>query len=99
MADTRTQIQARYDAKNRKTISLKLNLNYDMDIITALESAESVNGYIKQALRDYTARIGSAPKKYPPTRYSNELYGCPKCGKEIATDMDFCPYCGIPFDK
>lgn len=60
MADTRTQIQARYDAKNRKTITLKLNYNYDMDIIEQLDSVKSVNGYIKQAIRAYMA--GSAPK-------------------------------------
>ena len=60
MADTRTQIQARYDSKNRKTIALKLNYNYDMDIIKQLDSVESVNGYIKQAIRAYMA--GSVPK-------------------------------------
>lgn len=58
MADTRTQIQARYDAKNRKTITLKLNINYDGDIIETLDKQESVNGYIKQAIREKIARTG-----------------------------------------
>ena len=56
MADTRTQIQARYDAKNRKTITLKLNYNYDGDIIETLEKQESVNGYIKEAIREKITR-------------------------------------------
>lgn len=62
MADTRTQIQARYDAKNRKTVSLKLNYNYDMDIINKLDSVESVNGYIKQLIREDLARTGKKEK-------------------------------------
>ena len=64
MADTRTQIQARYDSKNRKSFAVKLNYNYDMDIIEKLESVESTNGYIKQLIRDDIARTrtGSAPK-------------------------------------
>ena len=64
MADTRTQIQARYDAKNRKSFALKLNYNYDGDIIEKLESVDSVNGYIKQLIRDDIARprTDSVPK-------------------------------------
>ena len=63
MADTRTQIQNRYDAKNRKTFSIKLNLNYDMDVIEKLQSVESINGYIRQLIRDDIARTcpGSVP--------------------------------------
>ena len=62
MADTRTQIQARYDAKNRKSFAIKLNYNYDTDIIEKLKTVESVNGYIKQLIRDDIARTGSVPK-------------------------------------
>jgi len=62
MADTRTQIQARYDAKNRKSFAIKLNYNYDSDIISKLESVESVNGYIKQLIREDITRTGSVPK-------------------------------------
>lgn len=56
MADSRTVIQARYDSKNRKSFAIKLNYNYDQDIIDKLESVESVNGYIKQLIRDDIAR-------------------------------------------
>ena len=59
MADTRTQIQSRYDAKNRKTFSMKLHLAYDSDIIEKLQSVESINGYIKQLIRSDLARTYS----------------------------------------
>lgn len=56
MAFTRTEIQARYDSNNRKSFAIKLNYNYDMDIIEKLEKVESMNGYIKQLIRDDIAR-------------------------------------------
>lgn len=62
MADSRTTIQARYDSKNRKSYALKLHLTYDNDIIQRLNSVESINGYIKQLIREDIARTGSAPK-------------------------------------
>lgn len=65
MADSRTVIQARYDAKNRKTYTLKLNINYDMDIIEKLSSVESVNGYIRDLIRADITRTGSAPESVP----------------------------------
>ena len=66
MADTRTQIQARYDAKNRITISIKLNKKYDSEIIEKLEQVESMQGYIKQLIRDDISRTcsDSSVKKY-----------------------------------
>lgn len=63
MADSRSTIQARYDAKNRKSFAVKLNYNYDMDIINKLETVESVNGYIKQLIRDDIRR--SVPDSVP----------------------------------
>ena len=62
MADSRTVIQARYDSKNRKSFAVKLNYNYDQDIIDKLATVESVNGYIKQLVRDDITRTNSAPK-------------------------------------
>ena len=56
MAMTNTERQARYDAKNRKTYTMKFNLNYDGDIIEKLEQVESVNGYIRQLIREDLAR-------------------------------------------
>ena len=59
MAMTRTQIQARYDAKNRKTFALKFNYKYDSDIIEKLSSVESVNGYIRKLILEDLARNGN----------------------------------------
>ena len=56
VAMTRTEIQAKYDSKNRKTYTMKFNLNYDGDIIEKLEQVESVNGYIRQLIREDIAR-------------------------------------------
>lgn len=63
MADSRTVIQARYDSKNRKSFAIKLNRKYDSDVIDKLESVESINGYIKQLIRDDIARTLPVPKQ------------------------------------
>ena len=65
MAFTRTEIQARYDSKNRKSFAIKLNYNYDMDIIEKLEAVESMNGYIKQLIREDIAREKSMQETKP----------------------------------
>lgn len=46
----------KYDAKSTKQIHLKLNLKTDADIIAVLESAQSVQGYIKALIRADIAR-------------------------------------------
>ena len=43
---------AKYDAANTKQIHLKLNLKTDADILEQLEKQESVQGYIKQLIRE-----------------------------------------------
>ena len=58
MAMTRTEIQKRYDAKHRKTITINLSLENDKDIIEQLEQVESMQGYIKQAIRHYIKTAG-----------------------------------------
>lgn len=74
MADTRTAIQARYDAKNRKPFSFKLHLKYDADIIKKLESVESMSGYIKQLIREDIARTCSVPVSAPKTYHIKPEY-------------------------
>ena len=44
--------QARYDAKSCRRYGLKLNLKTDADIIAKLESVESIQGYIKELIRN-----------------------------------------------
>lgn len=50
-----TEAQARatkkYQAKNTKMMTIRLNLNTDADIIAKLESVESKQGYIKELIR------------------------------------------------
>lgn len=41
----------KYDKKNTKRISLKLNLATDADILKKLESEKNVQGYIKKLIR------------------------------------------------
>lgn len=42
---------ARYDANNTVRISLKFNLNTDIDILDKLESVANKTGYIKELIR------------------------------------------------
>ena len=42
----------KYDLANTKQYHLKLNLNTDADIIRQLEQQESIQGYIKELIRD-----------------------------------------------
>ena len=65
MAFTRTEIQARYDSKNRKSFAIKLNYNYDLDVIQKLETVKSMNGYIKQLIRDDIEREKAKHEKKP----------------------------------
>lgn len=65
MAFTRTEIQSRYDSKNRKSFAIKLNYNYDMDIIEKLDAVESMNGYIKQLIREDINREKAKREKKP----------------------------------
>ena len=57
--------QTRYDSKHCRTYGLKLNHETDADIIAKLASVPSMQGYIKQLIRDDIARTQSAPKKHP----------------------------------
>ena len=84
----------KYDSTNTRQFHLKLNLNTDQDIIRQLERQDSTQGYIKQLIR---RDIATPPRKYPPTRYSDTLYGCGICGHEL-TNEKACPFCGQTVD-
>lgn len=43
---------ARYNAKSSRFFSLKLNVNLDAELIERLESADSVNGYLRRLIRE-----------------------------------------------
>ena len=44
--------QQRYDAKSTVRVGLKLNTNTDADIIAKLKSVDSMQGYIRQLVRN-----------------------------------------------
>lgn len=56
MVKKATVNQYRYDASHVKHYHLKLNLIIDSDIIEKLSTVESMQGYIKQLIRDDIAR-------------------------------------------
>lgn len=53
MAQSEAQRRAKdkYDAKTKKGIYLKLNVNTDADILEKLASVDNVQGYIKELIR------------------------------------------------
>lgn len=62
MAKNTSIIQARYDKAHCRTYGLKLNLETDSDIIAKLATVDSMQGYIKQLIREDIARAYSVPK-------------------------------------
>lgn len=53
MKTTEAQLKAtaKYQKKNTRMFTLRLNLNTDMDIINKLEQVKNKQGYIKQLIR------------------------------------------------
>ena len=52
----RRRYKVEWDAANTRHIGIKLNARTDADIIQALEGLDSVQGYIKQLIREDIAR-------------------------------------------
>lgn len=48
----------KYDAKHTKQYHFKLNLETDADIIQQLEKQNSMQGYIKQLIRQDMKKVG-----------------------------------------
>ncbi len=55
-SDSQLQAQSRYDAKHTKSYSLKLNMKTDAEIIRWLHTKQSIQGSIKQLIRDQIKR-------------------------------------------
>lgn len=51
-SEAQRKATARYDANNTVRISLKFNLNTDIDILDKLENVANKTGYIKELIRD-----------------------------------------------
>lgn len=43
---------ARYNAKSSRHYGIKLNVKTDADLIARLDSADSINGYIRRLIRE-----------------------------------------------
>lgn len=56
MAKKHSIAQAKYDSTHCKYFSFKFNLETDSDIISKLAEQESMQGYIKQLIREDIAR-------------------------------------------
>ena len=52
LTDAKRRAIQKYDASNTKQIHLKLNIKTDADILAQLEKQASVQGYIKDLIRD-----------------------------------------------
>ena len=59
---THTEAQMRYDKANRRVYGFRLHNEIDSDIIAKLASVDSMQGYIKQLIREDIARTCSVPK-------------------------------------
>lgn len=64
MPTKHTIAQAKYDSVHRRSYYFQLHRDIDKDIIDKLASVPSMQGYIKQLIRDDIARTcsASAPK-------------------------------------
>mgnify|MGYP007012584663 CR=1 FL=1 len=67
MAKKRSEIQAKYDREHCKYYSFKFHTENDSDIIARLAEVDSMQGYIKQLIRDDISRTStcSVPKPTP----------------------------------
>lgn len=74
MATKASISHARYDSVHCKAYGLKLNLKTDKDIIERLASVPSMQGYIKQLIREDIARTRSVPVSAPKTYHIKPEY-------------------------
>lgn len=49
--EAQIKAQAKYDAKNTRQVSMKLNRNTDKDVLDKLDEVPSKQGYIKELIR------------------------------------------------
>ena len=63
MPKTHTERQMRYDKEHRRVYGFRLHNDIDADIIAKLASVPSMQGYIKQLIRDDIARTQTDTKQ------------------------------------
>lgn len=57
MTDAQKQASQKYDKKNTRLFTIKLNYNTDADLISLLESQKNIQGFIKTVLNEWLRRI------------------------------------------
>lgn len=68
MATKHTISQAKYDREHRRTYGFRLHNELDKDIIEKLASVPSMQGYVKQLIREDIARTRSVSAPVPETK-------------------------------
>ena len=66
------------------------------DRYKAGEEVEESTKALCDAIKDREASMGEYEKKIAKIKGASE---CPKCGKMVAKDMAYCPYCGEKIDR
>ena len=90
--------QQEYIHDNIKFVNIPFNMKNgeDVELFEYLNSIEGKKAtYMKQLIR---RDMVIEPIRYPPTRYSEELCGCPLCKHEVKPEADSCEYCGVKLD-
>ena len=96
--DNKVYQNAYHKAMKTKLISFNPANADDMELWEFLSAKGKGNviPYIKELIRK---DIAARPKKYPPTRYSDTLYGCASCGYELPSGKPkVCTNCGQLID-
>lgn len=57
MTEAQRKASAKYDSKNTKMFTIKLNYNTDANLIAWLEVQPNIQGFIKRILSDELSRI------------------------------------------
>lgn len=56
MTEAQKRASKKYDAKNTRTFTIKLNYNTDADVISYLETVDNVQGLIKALIRRHIVK-------------------------------------------
>ena len=58
-----SEMATAYNKRNTVAYGLRLNIETDKDIITALESVENINGFLKKIIREKIAESETGDKQ------------------------------------
>ena len=61
MTEAQKQASKKYDKKNTRIFTIKLNYNTDADLIGLLETRDNIQGFIKTVLNEWLRRLTDGP--------------------------------------